>query len=151
MRIGNDLLDNTETPMRIGADDPESERVPGQILVSAVEVPFVAEEGRTIGDEILEIADLRPVDGGVIDLVEDSLGDREPDPARRRISSSDAVLVASGPAWLDAGLAGGWMLIQENCHDDSFRLAASPGHHIGISSIPVLRWGVPVTMLREQS
>jgi hypothetical protein len=42
---------------------------------------FVTEEGLAVRDEILQVADLRTVNGRVVDLVQDTFGDGEPNPA----------------------------------------------------------------------
>jgi hypothetical protein len=63
------------------------------------------EEGLSVGDEILEIAKLRPVYGRVIDLCNNAIPDREPEMAGSGICCANPGLVAMGPAGFDAWLS----------------------------------------------
>ena len=106
MGIGDNFLDDPVATLGIDIGDSITQRVRGQALVGVVQMSFVAEKGFPIGDEILQVADLRPIDGRVVDLVEDAFGDRKPDPAQSRVSGPHTVLVTPCPAGLDAGAAG---------------------------------------------
>ena len=107
--VGDDFLDDAEVPPGIGVGDAVAQRVRGQAFVGVVQVAFVVKEGFAVGDEVLEVADLRPVNGRVVDLVENAFGNGEPDPAQSRVSGPYPVLVAARPARFDAGSAGGRM------------------------------------------
>jgi hypothetical protein len=63
------------------------------------------EEGLSIGDEILEIAKLRPVYGRVVDLRNNAVPDRKPEMAGSGICCAYAGLVATGPAGLGSRLS----------------------------------------------
>src|SRR5713101_4521665 len=63
---------------------------------------LIMEETLAVGDEVLEVPDLRAVDGGVVDLVQDAGGDGEPDRAARRVRRADRVLRALRPSRCDA-------------------------------------------------
>ena len=59
--------------------DAKTQRVGEQALMGVHHATFVAEESFPVGDEVLQIADLRPIDGRIVDLVQDALGDGKPD------------------------------------------------------------------------
>ena len=101
MRIGDDFLDDAVAPLGIDIGDTITQRVRGQALVGVVQLAFVAEEGFPVGDEILQVAYLRPINGRVVDLVQDAFGDGKPDPAQSRVSGPHSVLVAARPARFD--------------------------------------------------
>src|SRR5689334_23936576 len=112
MRIGDDFLGDPVAPLGIGIRDPVTQRVRGQVLVGVVQMALVVEEGLPVADEVLQVAYLRLIDGRVVDLVQDTLGDGEPDPAQRRVRGPYPVLVAAGPAGLDPGTTARRMLAQ---------------------------------------
>ena len=78
--------------------------------MGVIHLAFAAEERFPVGNEILQIAYLRPINGRVVDLVQDALGDGKPDPAQRRVSGSHSVLVTARPAGFDPRTAGGRMV-----------------------------------------
>jgi hypothetical protein len=63
------------------------------------------EKGLAVGNEILEIAQLRPVDGRIVDLRNDAVPDGEPEVAGRRVRGAYAGLVAMRPSGFDPRLA----------------------------------------------
>ena len=91
MRIGDDFLDDPVAAARRWCSSmrkPERDR--RKLFELAVEVPPLVVKKRTaVGDQVLQVADLRPVDRRVIDLADDARGQREPDAARRRIGRAD--------------------------------------------------------------
>ena len=119
MRIGDNLLGDAVAPPGIDIGDAKTQRVGEQALMGVHHTTFVAEEGFSVGDQILQIADLRPIDGRVVDLVQDALGDGKPDPAQSRVSSAHAFFVTARPARFDARTAGSGICIQQNRHHDS--------------------------------
>ena len=110
MRIGDNFLDDAEATLGIDIGDSITQRVRGQALVGVVQMSFVTEESFPVRDEILQVADLRPINGRVVDLVEDAFGDRKPDPAQSRVSGPHPVLVAACPAGFDPRTAARRML-----------------------------------------
>lgn len=56
-----------------------------------------------IGDQELKVADLRPVYGRIIDLRNDTVPEREPDPAGGRVRRPYPVFAPMGPPGLNAG------------------------------------------------
>src|SRR5713101_6255292 len=77
---------------------------------------LVMKETLAVGDEVLEVPDLRAVDGGVVDLVQDAGGDGEPDGAARGVRRSDCVLRALRPSRGDTGGAEGALRGAEDRH-----------------------------------
>ncbi len=82
VRVADDLLGQRVAAVGIAVDvaDAESFRINVFELRLQVALLFV-EEGLAVGDQKLHVADLGAVDGGVVDLVEDSVRAGEPDPA----------------------------------------------------------------------
>ena len=62
------------------------------------------EEGPAVGNEILEIAKLRSVDGRVVDFRDDAVPGGEPKMAGRRVRCAYAGLVAMCPSGFDPRL-----------------------------------------------
>jgi len=106
MRIGDNLLGDPVTPTGIDISDSETQRVGEQALMGVHHTAFIAEEGFPVGDEVLQIADLWPIDGRIVDLVQDALGDGEPDPAQSRVSGAHPVFVTACPAGFDPRIPG---------------------------------------------
>src|SRR5262249_46878867 len=71
---------------------------------------LLGEEALTVGDDEAEIPGAGLVDAGIIDLVEDAVADREPNPAPRFESRADAALGTRCPAGGNAGSARRWIL-----------------------------------------
>ena len=69
------------------------------------------DEGLAVGEEELHVADLRAVDGGVIDLVEDAVGAGKPDAAGGGVGGADGVFNTGGPARLEARRTEGFALL----------------------------------------
>ena len=60
------------------------------------------QESFAVGDQKLHIAHLRPVDGRVVHLVENAVGEGEPDAAGVGVGGAHAFLGRAGPARADA-------------------------------------------------
>jgi hypothetical protein len=108
MRVGDDLLDDAIAAVAGGAGDAHAERTIAERLEPGhVVAPLVVEERLAVGHEVLQVADLRAVDGGIVDLVQDAGGYGEPHRAAGRVRRADRVLRALRPARGDAGGAEG--------------------------------------------
>ena len=108
VRIGDDLLDDPIAALFARAGHAKAQRDVGKLLDRGGQVPpLVVEERLAVGDQVLQVANLRPVDRRVIDLADDAGGQREPDAAGGRIGGADRLLVAARPARLDAGRSEG--------------------------------------------
>ncbi len=112
MGIGDDFLDDAVLPPRIDVRDPIAERVGGQELVCVVQFAFVVEESLAVGDQVLQIADLRPIDGRIINLIENTLGNGEPHATQGGVGGAYTVLVAASPAGFDPRTTGSRIGIQ---------------------------------------
>ena len=79
MRIGDDFLEEMIAAVGRMADDSNGETHGVEILGDGMEMAaFLVEEGLAVGDEELEVADLRLIDRGEINLVEDAGRGSEP-------------------------------------------------------------------------
>ena len=122
MRIGDDFLEQMIAAVGRVADDLHAESGVADVLGGGVEIAaFLVEESLAVGDEKLEVADLRLIDRRKINLVQDAGRGREPQPARRRIRRANCVLGAAGPSRRDAGGAGGDGRCLDSCHRASVR------------------------------
>src|SRR5271166_543593 len=73
--IADDLLLDRVPALRIGIGYPESQGSGVDQLGFANGVPpFVVEEGLTVADHVLQVANLRHIDGGIVDLSVDAVG-----------------------------------------------------------------------------
>src|SRR5262249_47171772 len=63
------------------------------------------------GDEELHVADLGLVNGGMINLVEDTVRTGKPDSARGGVGGADGVLDTGRPAWRKARRTEGFALL----------------------------------------
>src|SRR5580692_6918608 len=68
---------------------------------------FFVEKSLAVGDQKLKVPQLGAIHIGVINLSEDPVPHREPDPARRGVGGAHAILASLRPARLDAGPAEG--------------------------------------------
>ena len=82
VRVADDLLGQRVAAIGIAVDvaNPKSFRIDVFELRLQVALLLV-EEGLAVGDQKLHVADLGAVDGGVVDLVQDSMRAGEPHPA----------------------------------------------------------------------
>ena len=109
--VADDLLLNGVAAFRIPVGDLEAQRVGVDQLDRADGVAaLVVEEGFPIAHHVLHVAHLRRVDGGVVDLGVDAVGERVPDPARHGVRGSYGIFRTTRPPRLDAGRAGRWIL-----------------------------------------
>src|SRR5262249_4286921 len=68
---------------------------------------FLVKESSAVGNQELGIADLRPINGGIVDFCEDTLRQREPDPAGGGIGGANAIFATVGPRGCTPRLAEG--------------------------------------------
>jgi hypothetical protein len=74
-----------------------------QLFQFGFEVPlFFVEKTLPVGDEILKVADLWPVDGRIVNFGDDAVPKGKPNPAGSCIGSSHAILTAMRPSGLGA-------------------------------------------------
>ncbi len=82
MRVADDFLGDGVAAVGIAVDVADAESLDVDVFELRVQVPlFLVEKGLAVGDQKLHVADLGAVDGGVVDLVENSMRAGEPDPA----------------------------------------------------------------------
>jgi hypothetical protein len=79
MRIGDDLLDQLVPPLSIVIGQSVIKSPEFGALDFVVEIPFfLMAERLAIGDEKLQIARVWAIDGGIIDLIDDSVAQCKP-------------------------------------------------------------------------
>jgi hypothetical protein len=102
VRVGEDLLDDRIASLRVVVRDPVPEDMVGETFRHGRKMTLLlVEETLPVRDEELEVPELRPVDGGVVDLGDDPVPDREPEPAGAGVGRADAVFRAVGPSRRD--------------------------------------------------
>jgi hypothetical protein len=82
---------------------------------------LLMEEAIPVREEELEIPELRPVDGRVVDLGDDPVPDGEPEPAGTGVGRADTVFCGMGPARRDPLPSERLFPIDILPHRDSFR------------------------------
>ena len=109
MRIANNLLGDRVPAVGICIRAAIPECMVRNALHEHSKIPlFLVEEGFAVRDQELQIAKLRPVNGGVVDLRNNAVPDREPEVARGGIRCANAGLVAMRPAGFDSWLTEGF-------------------------------------------
>src|SRR5262249_22139956 len=73
--------------------------------VAAQAALFLVKEGLAVGDQKLRVANLRAVNGGIVDLGHNALGQGEPDAAGGGVGCTDTVLRTGGPRRRDSRMA----------------------------------------------
>src|SRR5512146_1904384 len=105
-------MNSVTSRYRLAGDDAVGERVPVDVLDRRLEVALrLVEERRAVGHQELEVPRLRVVDRGVVDLVEDAVGQGEPDGGGRRVRRPDPLLGARRPPRGDPGVPGTVLVI----------------------------------------
>ena len=134
MGVADDLAGEAVAAFGVAVAHAHGEGVRVDVLELVEHVAaFFMEESLAIGDEELHVADLRAVDGGAVNLVEDAVRDGEPDFAGGGVGGADGVFGAGGPSGFEAGRAEGRALAVEpfvagiGCHSVSHFLRVIPG------------------------
>src|SRR5512143_990846 len=108
MRSGDNFLDDTVPVQPTMVRDLVGERVVRDAAGLGPEMPlFLMEKGFSIGNEVLEVADLRKVDGRVVYFGDRPVPQGEPYAARRGVGRTHAVFVPLRPAGLDTRFSEG--------------------------------------------
>ena len=107
MRVREDFFREPVAPVGFRIGQPVEETAALGVFDPMIEVAFLLMTKRfAIADEKLKIARVRLVDGGIIYFVDDSVAEREPEPAARIVGSAKPFLGAGRPAGLNARSAG---------------------------------------------
>lgn len=106
---------------------------------------FVVEEALTIANQVLQVADLRRVDGGVITFCDDAVGQRVPQSTGGRVGGSNRVFGASRPARRNARSAGRRILEGHNdgnCSGCGCEKVQAPKSVplVGVSRLNITNW-----------
>jgi hypothetical protein len=94
MGISDHFLLETVAAIGVLGIDGESQGVVVEVRNSGDQIPsFLVKKG-PVGNEKLEIPDLGPVHGRIVNLVDDPVGQGIPEVARRIVSRADSILAA---------------------------------------------------------
>src|SRR5258706_11793773 len=148
MRVRNDSFMDLVSALRIAVHAAVPQRIRPRTLDLRLKIALlIVEKIFTVADQELKIAYLRAVNVGIVDFGQNSIPDREPDPARRRVGRPHAVLFSVSPARRDTRLAKGLTLSTKLRHaqassmafgfNDSPLASTRPGCR-GITSIPAV-------------
>ena len=108
MRVADDLAGEAVATLAVAIAHAHSQRVRVDVLELVSQIPPLFMEKRlAIGDEKLHVANLRAIDRGAVDLVQDAVRHGEPDFAGGGIGGAHRVFGAGGPARLKPGRAKG--------------------------------------------
>ena len=106
VRVADDLLGQAVAPLGIAVHIAHPQRLRVNVLEGCEQVAlFFVGKRLPVGDQELHVAHLGAVDGGVVDLVQNSVRAGKPDAARSRIGRAHRVFHARSPARLKAGRA----------------------------------------------
>src|SRR6185437_14972980 len=134
VRIADDVLRDGVTAIRARIRAAIAKHMIGDALHLDSQIAlFLMEESLAVGNEILEIAKLRPVDGRVVDLRDDAVPDGEPKMTGRTVRCPYAGFVAVRPSGLDAGF--------------SKRFGSNDSLHPRTSPLPILKIGIGMQMV----
>src|SRR5262249_35731818 len=99
MRMGENMLHQAIPPLWIRVSKPVKRSVSFRTLdlMNKVSLLFMAERF-AIGNEKLKVPCIRFIYIRVVDLVDDSVAKREPDPTARMVGGADSFLSARSPA-----------------------------------------------------
>jgi len=90
--ISDDLLDDPVPALVIGVDEPDRGGAVVDVFEGAFQIALLfVDERFPIREQELHIPGLRPVDGGIVDFVEDAVRDGKPDAARGGVRHAYAV------------------------------------------------------------
>jgi hypothetical protein len=102
VRVRQDLLDDGIAFLRVGVRDPVPKDMMGKTFGHGTEIPLLlVEETFAVRDEELEIPELRPIHGRVVDFGDDPVPNGEPEPAGAGIRRADPVFCRMGPTGRD--------------------------------------------------
>src|SRR6185437_9849568 len=108
VRIGQDVLDKPVASATFRIGEPVERTISFRVFDLVIQVSlFLVTKRFTVADQELKIARVRLVNGGVINLVDDAVAQREPDPTTRMISGAKTLLGAGCPTRRDTGRAEG--------------------------------------------
>src|SRR5664279_1405354 len=98
VRVTDDLFFDGVSPLGIGVGDFEAQRRAAYAVQMCLHMAtLVMEECLPVCHQVLNIADLRGVDGGVVNLGDHAIGDGVPDAAGHGVSGADCVLRSARP------------------------------------------------------
>ena len=104
VRICKDVLDQLVAPVGLRVGEAVENTIAFRVFDPVAQVAlFLVAKRFPVGDQELKIARVRRVNRGVVNLVDDAMAEREPEPAARMISGAQAFLRAGSPAGFDAG------------------------------------------------
>ena len=122
MGVGEDLLDDGIAPLRIGVRDPVPKDIMRETFRLGTEMALLlVEETPSVRDKELEVPELWPIHGRIVDFGDDPVPEGEPEPAGAGISRSDPVFCGMGPAGRDPRPTERLFPIGILPHRDSFR------------------------------
>ena len=101
--VRDDLLFNLVAPVRVGVHDAICERIrPGSLHLRPKMALLFMEETLTIGDQILKVTNLRPVNCGVVGFGDNAIPKGEPEAAGGGVGGPHASLSSLGPSRVNA-------------------------------------------------
>ena len=111
MRVADDLLFDGVPALGVGVGDLEAQRAGVDKLNLAGGIPaLVVKKSLLVADQKLQIANLRSIDGGIVDFGVHPIGQRVPQTAGDGIRRSHPVFRAPRPARFNPRTTRGWIL-----------------------------------------
>ena len=106
MRISQDVFYQPVAPVALRIGEAVKETILFRVFNPVIQVAlFLVAKCFPIADEELKVARVWLVDARIVNLVDDAVAEREPEPATRMIGRAKAFFRAGSPARLDSGRA----------------------------------------------
>ena len=103
MRIGEHVLYEPVAALAFRIGQAVEKAIALRVFDQVIQVAlFLVAKCFAVADEKLKIARVRLVDARIVDLVDDAVTEREPEPATGMIGRAHAFFRARSPAWLDS-------------------------------------------------
>ena len=103
MWIGEDMLYDAIAPLRIRIREPVEQAIALRIFNAVIKVTlFLVAKGFAVADEELKISRIWMIDVRIVNLIDDTVAEREPKAATSVVSRAHAFLGAGGPARFDS-------------------------------------------------
>src|ERR1700722_18189008 len=99
MRIGDNFFDDLVAALGIGIDGTHGRGTAVDIFKDPFQIALLFVDKRLpVGEQEFHVPGLRAVDGGVVDFVQDAVGDGVPDAAGGGARHADTIFSAGSPA-----------------------------------------------------
>jgi len=113
VRISEHVLYNAIAALWFRIGEPVKDAIALRIFDAVIQVTlFLVAKRFAVGDKKLKVARVRLIDMRIVNLIDDTVAEREPKPATCMIGRTHALFRARSPARLDPGRAKGHRIVR---------------------------------------